>query len=167
MKEDFGAKGPQAEPKDASEQPDQPKGSRGPDKPQLDGEYKLNLGFWRLETINDILVACARKYKKAIRKRDEKSIYEYQAMVNTLFTETFIYMEQETEIEEKGVQLNKEDVLKTRLDEKEQFANDQEALEHLQDVRAVYLSVRQLMKEVGLDIPKKETISDIDIFNQT
>lgn len=141
----------------------QGKGSKtAPDMPE--DKYKLNLGFWRLETLNEILEGCARKYLKAVRKKDEKSIKEYQALVNTLFTETYVYMEQETGFEEEGVTQSKDDLLKNILDEDPEFSNDQEAVEHLRKVRDVYLSVRTLLQDVGLDIPKQEQIDKTDIF---
>lgn len=129
-------------------------------------EYNFNMGLWRIETLNDILVGCAKKYRKAISKRDEKSVREYQALVNTLYTETYIYMEEETEIEEVDVEQNKKEVLENILDRRREYSSDEEIMEHLKEIRSVYLGVRQLMQQVNLDIPKKDKVGELDIFNQ-
>lgn len=130
-------------------------------------EYSFNLGLYRIETLNNILEACARKYKKAITSKEADDIREYQALVNTLYTEAYIYMEDETGYTHKDVPQSKEDILNKVLDEEKQYQNSKDRLEHLQQIRGVYLEVRQLLKEVQLDIPKEEQIGDTEIFTQT
>lgn len=146
----------------------QPNQAGSPDTPGVGDstEYNFNMGLWRIETLNDILVGCAKKYRKAISKRDEKSIREYQALVNTLFTETYIYMEKETDIEEVSVQKNKDDVLEDILDERRDYGNEEEIMKHLKEIRSIYLGIRQLMQKVNLDIPEKDKVGELDIFNQ-
>lgn len=152
---------------DTPNTPDSKDTPKAPQPPADQENYTFNLGLWRIETLNDILIACAKKYMKAIEKRDEKAVWEYQSIVNTLYTEAYIYMEEETGFTEENVELNKQEVLTNVLDEKKSFSSEEEALQHLQQVRSIYLSVRTLMKKVGLDIPTEDKISEIDVFNQT
>lgn len=137
------------------------------DKPREQGvEYSFNMGMWRIETLNNILVGCAKKYRKALHKKDVKSLHEYQDLVNTLFTETYIYMKEETEIEHKDVELDKKSVLSQILDDYNEPDSDEELLKELQEIRNVYLSVRELLQRVGLDIPKKDKVKKTEIFGK-
>lgn len=155
--------------------PNQPTPSQKttPNAPQPDGpnnsdtEYTFNLGLYRIETLNNILEVCARRYKKAITSKEEQDIQEYQAIVNTLFTEAYVYMEEETEFQEKNVTQSKDDILEKILDKEKDYNNHEDKLEHLQQIRGVYLNIRQLLKKVQLDIPKEEKIGDTEVFTQT
>lgn len=138
-------------------------------KDDEDGEYKFNLGLHRIDTLNSIINACARKYHKALTKKEEKHIRSYQNMVNVLYTEAYVYMEDETDFDFNIIETDtkdKEEVLRQILDHDEDFDSEDDKMEHLQQVRSIYLSIRELMKELGLDIPKEETIGKNDIFGK-
>jgi len=150
---------------DSPTTPDAPEPDR-PDQLQ-DTEYTFNLGLYRIETLNNILEVCARRYKKAITSMDADDIREYQAIVNVLYTEAYIYMEEQTDFEHKEVQQDKDDILEKILDKRKSYSNRTERLQHLQKIRGVYLEVRKLLKKVKLDIPKEEKIGDTDVFTQT
>lgn len=135
------------------------------EKPKADDtEYEFNLGIYRIETLSEILEFCAKKYKTAIKERTEESVKEYQAMVNLLYTETFIYMEDETDFEIKNVKQNKEDLLEHVLDDFQSISGEEEVMDRLKKVRSVYLEVRNLLQKVGIDIPEKEKIGEMDAF---
>lgn len=134
-----------------------------------DGEYKFNLGLHRIDTLNSIINACARKYHKALSKKEEKYVREYQTMVNVLYTEAYVYMEDDTEFEFDIIETNtseKQEVLRQILDDNEEFDSEEDLMLHLQQVRSIYLGIRELMKELGLDIPKEETVGHTDIFGK-
>lgn len=142
------------------------KPSMGNLEDQVEGDYKFNLGLYRLDSLNKLLNLASQRYHKAFLKTEPKYVEKYQAIVNTLFVETYIYMKDETDIEDLGVQMDKEDVLKQKLDEKPTTKSGEELEEHLQELRAIYIAVRELLKQVGLDIPREEVIGDTDIFRK-
>lgn len=127
------------------------------------GEYEFNLGLYRIETLSEILNVCAKKYRTAIMRRDEESVLDYQAMVNTLYTETFIYIEHKTGIKEKQVEQDKEDIYQNTLDRFE-LENDT-PVDRLKEVRKIYLSIRNVLQEAGIDIPRKEKMKETDTFS--
>jgi len=139
-----------------------------PEKPtaaKQDTQYEFNLGLYRIETLSEILTVCAKKYRTAVMERDEESVLDYQAMVNTLYTETFIYMQDETEFEIlEGVKADREDLLTHILDDFDSLNTEEEVMDRLQKVRTVYLEVRGLLQAVGIDIPKKEKIGETEAF---
>lgn len=146
----------------------QPEAPAKPEKPDIakQEEYEFNLGLYRIETLSEILEVCAKKYRSAIMERDEESINDYQAMVNLLFTETFIYMKQETGFEEAGAKMEKEKVLKDHLDDfQKNLTGKEDKMQQLQKIRKIYLEVRGVLQEVGIDIPKKEKIGDTEVFS--
>lgn len=146
----------------------------GPEQPEMEsienkvdgGDYKFNLGLYRLDSLNNLMNMATKRYHKAFLKTEPKYVEKYQAIVNTLFVETYIYMKNETKIQDYGVDLEKKDVLEQILDEKPQNKTGEELEEHLQQLREIYLAVRQLLKEVGLDIPREETVGDTEIFEK-
>lgn len=152
--------------------PQQPKAAdqpQQPDKPDLqseDTEYAFNLGLYRIETLNNILVACAQKYLKAMEKRDDKRLREYQNLVNTLYTESYVYMEEETGFTKKEVEQDKDEILTDILDKQVDYSSEEKRMEQLRKVRAIYLEIRQLLKNVGLDIPREDKIGDTEIFQK-
>lgn len=129
-------------------------------------EYEFNLGIYRIETISEILNVCAKKYRKAIMERNQETIHDYQAMVNVLYTETYIYMEEETEFQFKNVDLSKDDLLTQYLDDFKQI-NGEEQIEHLKKIRSIYLSLRKLLQDVGIDIPQEEKMETTDVFTSS
>ena len=139
-----------------------------PEQPEINQQdkYEFNLGLYRIETLSKILTACAKKYQRAITSRDIDDIQDYQAMVNTLYTETFIYMENETNVEIMGAEQNKTQLLKDYLDDFDAVTNTDSKIEHLQQVRSIYLAVRGVLQEAGIDIPKKETVDPNDTFRE-
>lgn len=151
-----------------------PNNPEQPGKPEPEGqpggenntEYAFNLGLYRIQTLNNILVACAQKYLKALDKRDDKRLKEYQNLVNTLYTESYIYMEDETGFTKKDVEQNKDDVLKDVLDKEIDYNSEEKRMEQLQRVRSIYLEVRKLLQNVGLDIPQEDKIGDTEIFQK-
>lgn len=147
---------------DGVDQPQMPTGAE-----KQSEEYTFNLGLYRIETLNNILEVCARRYKKAITSKDPEDIREYQAIVNTLYTEAYIYMEDETGFKHKEVEQDKQDVLTKVLDKEKKYGSRKERIEHLQDIRNIYLEVRKLLKKVQLDIPVEEQIGDTELFTQT
>lgn len=131
-------------------------------------QYEFNLGFARIDTLAELLKVCAKKYKKAITERTEESVHSYQEMINTLFTETYIYIEDETEYlreDEKGEQrnLDKDDILH-ELDDFKQLDTEEEIMDELQKIRSIYLSLREMLKAVNLDIPAEERIGEKEVF---
>jgi len=133
------------------------------------GDYQFNLGLHRIDTLNSIINACARKYHKALNKQEEKYVREYQNMVNVLYTEAFVYMEDDTEFDFDIIETDtseKQEVLRQILDHDEEFNSEDDLMLHLQQVRSIYLGVRELMKNVGLDIPREDKIGQTDIFNK-
>lgn len=137
------------------------------DSKEQDKRYRFNLGLYRIDLIAELLEVCAKKYRKAIMRKDSDSLNDYKAMVNTLYTETYIYMEEETGFEIKKVKQSKEEVLKQKLDNFERKTTEEEVLNELQDVRSIYLEIRELLKKVGLDIPEEDTIGTTETFTQT
>lgn len=134
-----------------------------------DGEYKFNLGLYRIEDMNDIIKACIRQYYKAWTKRDERHVRKYQGLVNTLYSEAYIYMRDDTEFEFEIIETenkNKHEVLRQVLDKEPDYDDDDAVKEHLQQLRSIYLGVRELIKEIGMDIPKEQKIGETDIFSQ-
>jgi len=133
------------------------------------GDYQFNLGLHRIDTLNSIINACARKYHKALNKQEEQYVREYQNMVNVLYTEAFVYMEDDTEFDFDIIETEtseKQEVLRQILDHDEEFNSEDDLMLHLQQVRSIYLGVRELMKNVGLDIPREDKIGQTDIFNK-
>ena len=142
-------------------------GVRKPKQPEKYGEkYSFNLGLYRIETLSEILKVCAKKYRKAIVKRDEESVHDYKAMVNVLYTETYIYMANETEFEFKEVKQTKDDILNMKLDNFSSTSGEEEVMQQLKDTRAIYLEIRRLLQNVGIDIPKEETIGNTEVFSK-
>lgn len=140
-----------------------------PDKPEIGegGEkYEFNLGLYRIETLSEILKACAKKYKTAIIERDRESVMDYQAMVNLLYTESYIYMEEETGIKMMEVEQSRDDLLEDYLDDFSQITGEQEIMNRLTQVREIYLAVRKLLQEVGIDIPRQEKMAVTDTFQK-
>lgn len=130
-------------------------------------EYEFNLGLYRIETLSEILEVCAKKYRRAIMQRDEQSVQDYQAMVNLLYTETYIYMQDETGVEIKNVEQKKDDLLEDYLDDFQRISGEEEVMKRLKQVREIYLAVRNLLQEVGIDIPRKEKMKPTETFSQT
>jgi len=140
-----------------------------PDQPDIGGgsdKYEFNLGLYRIETLSEILKVCAKKYRTAIMERDRESVMDYQAMVNLLYTETYIYMEKETGIEIMEVQQSKDDLLEDYLDDFRQINGEEEVMERLKQVRMIYLSVRSLLQDVGIDIPRQEKMDVTETFRK-
>jgi len=129
-------------------------------------EYQFNLGLYRIDTLNNILNVAAQRYHKALLKKDQKRVEQYQAIVNTLFTEVYVYTEEETDIEYMGVTQTKEEVLTNILDHQPDYEDEEEVIEHLKRIRGIYLSIRQLLKNVGLDVPEKDRIGKTDLFQK-
>lgn len=147
--------------------PPSPKDGEGEKKHKDDkGNYQFNLGMYRIENINNMLTVAAKRYHKAFLKKDKRSIEQYQAIVNTLYTEIYIYIETETDIEHMGVQQNKNEILTNILDKTPEDSDADNLEEHLRQVREVYLHTRQLLKEVGIDIPREQKIGKTDIFKK-
>lgn len=133
------------------------------------GDYEFNLGLHRIDTLNSIINACAKRYHKALEKQEEKYIRQYQNMVNVLYTEAYVYMEDDTEFDFDIIETDtseKQEVLRQILDHDKDFKTDEEMMLHLQQIRSIYLGVRELMKNLGLDIPREEKIGQTDIFNK-
>lgn len=139
-----------------------------PSKPKASGKsdtkYEFNLGLYRIETISEILNICAKKYRRAIMEREQEAIHDYQAMVNVLYTETYIYMEEETGFKFRNVDLDKDQILEEYLDDFSQISGTEEKQEHLQNIRKIYLSLRKLLQNVGIDIPEEEKIGETEVF---
>lgn len=136
---------------------------------ETSGDYKFNLGLARLETINSIINACARKYHKALSKKEAEYVENYQTMVNVLYTEIYVYMEDDTDFEFDIIETDskdKEEVLRQVLDDNRDYEDEEDMMLHLQQIRSVYLGIRELMKKLKLDIPKEEKIGQTDIFNK-
>lgn len=134
-----------------------------------DGEYKFNLGLFRIEDMNDIIKGCVRKYYKAWTKKEERYVREYQSLVNVLYCEAYVYMDDETDFEFEIIETsnkNKQEVLRQILDEEPEYENEEQLMEHLKQIRSVYLGIRELIKKIGMDVPKEETVGQTDIFNQ-
>lgn len=132
-----------------------------------DKRYQFNLGLYRIELLAEILKVCAKKYRKAIMNRDSDSLNDYKAMVNTLYTETFIYMETETDFdisEHSDMKMTKEQVLTKFLDDFTQKSREEEVVKELKEVRSIYLEIRKLLKNVGMDIPEEEKIGKTEAF---
>lgn len=151
----------------------QPKGrpNNTPDIPDdrndTDKRYTFNLGMYRIDLLAELLEVCAKKYRKAIVKRTQKSVNDYKAMVNTLYTETYIYMEDETNFkltEHTNVKMDKEAVLNTKLDDFSDLNTDKQIIEELKQVRTIYLEIRKLLKQVGMDIPEEQKIGETEAF---
>ena len=157
---------------------DKPRRMNPPDKPgktelpepsadkDKNGEYQFNLGLFRIETLNNILNVAAQRYHKALLKKDRKRIEEYRAIVNTLYTEVYIYIEGETDIEHMGVKQSKQEVLTNILDQEPDYSNQEEVEKHLKEIREIYLAVRQLIKDVGMDIPREQKIGKTELFQK-
>lgn len=131
------------------------------------GEYKFNLGMYRIQRLDEIMNVCTKRYHKAILKKEDRHIQKYQAIVNTFFVEVYTYMEEETGFEEMGVPLKKDEVLEKVLDDERNYSGQEDRTEHIKDIREVYLEIRRLLQEVHLDIPKKQKIGDTELFTQT
>lgn len=139
-----------------------------PSKPAASGKsdtkYEFNLGLYRIETISEILNICAKKYRRAIMEREQDAIHDYQAMVNVLYTETYIYMQEETGFQFREIELDKDEVLEQYLDDFSQLSGEDNKQEHLQNIRKIYLSLRKLLQNVGIDIPEEEKIGETEVF---
>lgn len=131
------------------------------------GEYKFNLGMYRIQRLDEIMNVCTKRYHKAILKKEDRHIEKYQAIVNTFFVEVYTYMEEETGFEEMGVPLKKDEVLEKVLDDQRSYGSEEQRIEHIKDIREVYLEIRRLLQDVHLDIPKKQKIGDTELFTQT
>jgi len=142
-------------------------GRNSEDKSEIEGkEYEFNLGLHRIDTLAEIIEVCSKKYRRAIAKRDEESVRDYQAMVNTLYTETFIYMEEETDYKHKGVKQDKSEVLNKVLDDFEStLSTEDEVMKKLKEIREVYLSIRNMLQAVGIDIPEQEKVETTRVFS--
>lgn len=127
--------------------------------------FEFNLGLMRLESLAEIIEAISKKYYRAIQNPEEKYVHEYQSLVNTLYTEIFIYMEEKTETEEKGVKQTKKDLLTKKLDDYSEIETEAQARQKIEEIREIYLAARELMLSVGLDIPEKEQIGETDVFS--
>lgn len=126
--------------------------------------YRFNLGLYRIDLLAELLEVCAKKYRKAIMKKDSDAVNDYKAMVNTLYTETFIYMEEETNFEIKGVKQDREEILQQKLDNFDRYGGEEEIMNELQDIRKIYLEIRKLLKNIGMDIPEEETVGTTETF---
>lgn len=148
--------------------PPNPRKKKKAENVQQDAEeYKFNLGMYRIQRLDEIMNVCTKRYHKAFLKKEDRHIEKYQAIVNTFFVEVYTYMEEETGFEEMGVPLDKDEVLEKVLDDQRNYGSDAERIEHIKDIREVYLEIRRLLQDVHLDIPKKQKIGDTELFTQT